>query len=140
MFFSSSEFVRPPPRPLDGLILAAQVTPCRKKRENASTEEESSSSSSEEGEVFVSEEDEGEDALRLRGGVVRRRKKSPVKRGLDDLAKAWAVDLGPRRTNSQEGKRLARSLESGQGSLHQRFVSLSSFPRFLFLLSTLNID
>jgi hypothetical protein len=100
MFFSASDFTRGSPRPPDGLVLAAQVTPCRKKRENASGEEESSSSS-EEGEVFVSEEEEAEDALRLRGGVVRRRKKSPVKRGLDDLANLWPVELKNRGNAAQ---------------------------------------
>ncbi|GAA6008497.1 hypothetical protein JCM11491_004499 [Sporobolomyces phaffii] len=96
MFFSSSDFTRAPPRPCHELTIAAQATPCRKKRENASGEEEESSES-EEGEVVASEE---EDALRLRGGVVRRRKKSPVKRGLDDL---WDVNL---RAGSARGERL----------------------------------
>lgn len=119
MFFSASDFSRPP----DPLALALQVTPCRKKRGNASTDEEESSASSEEGENVVSEGEEAGDALKLRGGVVRRRKKSPVKRGLDDLAKVWEVDLGRRRSAAQ--------VEKGQGSNDEflKFVSLlSSLP------------
>lgn len=114
MFFSTSDFARGPPSPVRGVEVPLDTTPCRKKRGNASAEDCSSSSDDGEGEVereggeIVRVESDDADALKLRGGVVRRRKKSPVKPGLDDLAKAWA----------QHARRV------GQGSNDQRQAPL----------------
>ncbi|GAA5930994.1 uncharacterized protein JCM15063_002516 [Sporobolomyces koalae] len=149
MFYSSSDFAMrgPPPPPLDldgppaAPLAAASAGPVQltTPRKKSSTDASRSCSSEDELEEPTSTEHETEadadasatgeedDALRLRGGVVRRRKKSPTKRALDDLAKAWAVNLGDDPLHAKHD-RVGRS-PTGRGTPEKRYaLFFLSFP------------
>jgi len=111
MFFSTSDFARPPPllSPTSSPLIFDVPSPPISK--DALQQSQDSSGSSEE------EEEEEVDAppWLLEGGavkLVRRRKKSPNRGGLNDLAKFWAVQLGD--SKREKERRNAKRTPTGE--------------------------